>query len=506
MLPPAIAGGLDDVMLHHKMKTYIVQIISPEVRETLAKHFEKVGKPKALLNSVLVTTEQPINAIISIDGVVHVEEEPEIEFTNTQYFPINWALPRISNNPRHYSYNRTGENVDIYILDTGININHREFQGRASTLYSPDNKDCDPNQKTSPSHGTSVASQAAGDSCGVAKKANIHNLRFLGAGSNALKALDVVLDHHKNKRNYNPGVVCMSFTTKSRFFLSMETSMCVANGLICVAASGNSGKNEQLYPASNGYVISVGATDTNNKITDFTTYGNSVDILAPGRLNHTARINGYGYDSGTSFACPLVCGAIALILENSVVKTLNGFRQVKRILLGNAKEKLINTKPQTTDKFLQSITNNPPIYEAKFDSPEYLILFYTAYWNRSPDKNGFEYWLSMVEQNKLSLTQVAENFALSDEAKRRYAYLRSPSGATFSQINTFVRAVYRNLFDLRLSTNDPAITYWSNVLRHGQSTPGAVLAHIIYASVTAKDNNYNTLWSKIISGGRNIPG
>lgn len=86
---------------------------------------------------------------------------------------------------------------------------------------------------------------------------------------------------------------------------------------VIVAGSGNSDNNNDnlgFYPATYKNVLSVGAVDDENELTDFTNYGYSVDTYAPGAKIYTTQANGgYEITDGTSFSGPNVSGVAALV-------------------------------------------------------------------------------------------------------------------------------------------------------------------------------------------------
>jgi len=95
-------------------------------------------------------------------------------------------------------------------------------------------------------------------------------------------------------------------------------------GGIAIFASGNNGSQGLHYPAAYENTIAVGATGPENLMTDYSNYGEYIDITAPGGDNgygeefgvlSTVNHDGYAYLDGTSMACPHVSGVAALIVS-----------------------------------------------------------------------------------------------------------------------------------------------------------------------------------------------
>lgn len=248
--------------------------------------------------------------------------------------------------PEAWTAGHTGDDVVVAIIDSGVDYNHRDLKNqmwknskeiagdgidndengyiddvRGWDFTGDDNKPLDEN-----GHGTHVAgivsaAQNSFGATGIAYDAKIMPVRVLddagdGDFSQLARGIYYAVDNGAD-------IVNLSIGGEYNYSVRAAIAYANANGVFVVAATGNGGLEQPLYPARHSAamsnVISVGAHNTNDARAWFSNYvgeSGAVQVDAPGvNVYSTLPNNGYGRYSGTSSAAPFVSGLAAMVLS-----------------------------------------------------------------------------------------------------------------------------------------------------------------------------------------------
>ncbi|KAI8807671.1 peptidase S8/S53 domain-containing protein [Cladochytrium replicatum] len=245
-----------------------------------------------------------------------------------------WGISRISQRERlsgdTYTYKYSsyaGAGVTAYVIDTGVYVEHEEFEGRARWGASIPAED--PTLVDGNGHGTHCAGTIGGASYGVAKAVEIVGVKVLtsqgyGSLSDVIKGIEFAVTDHTSRVAAAKGkkirsVANMSLGGGRSVAMDEASNAAVDAGVHLAVAAGNDNWNAcYSSPASAAKPITVGATNVNDGMAWFSNYGSCVNIFAPGVDILSTWIGGptsVAYLSGTSMATPHVCGSLALYLS-----------------------------------------------------------------------------------------------------------------------------------------------------------------------------------------------
>lgn len=232
---------------------------------------------------------------------------------NDPYIGKQWALDQI-----HLSASEIEEsspNVVVAVLDTGIDANDQDLAGKVSAEV---NFSDSPTVTDVNGHGTRIAGIVAATAdngvgiAGVAPDSRLLDVK-VADDYGSCNADDVAqgivwaVDHGAQVINISLEVRQPSPKLEQAVAYAWD------HGALIVAAAGNDAGTTPVYPAGYADTIAVSATTPDNQLAPLSNHGNWVDVAAPGsNIYSTTPGNGYGYDTGTSFAAAYVSGLAAL--------------------------------------------------------------------------------------------------------------------------------------------------------------------------------------------------
>lgn len=346
--------------------------VTPAQQDTLlASHNLAVVKRYDFIDAMLVRKTNEGGGIPQL--VDDLSALPQIRYAEPDYI---MQVDRTSNDPRfseQWGYNNTGQtggtpdaDIDlpeawdrftgssqtvIAIVDTGVDYNHPDLRanmwvnpgeiagdgidndgnGYIDDIYGIDPGSGDSDPMDEDGHGTHVAgtTSAVGNNgvgvSGVNWNAKIMALKGADASGGLPQSATIEAMYYMvtMKTKYGVNIVVSNNSYGGSGFSQASHDAIAASigaGIVFVAAAGNSGTDNDVtgsYPS--GYdlpgIISVAATDHNDRLAGFSQYGlTTVDVGAPGvAILSTTLGGGYGLLQGTSMASPHVAGVVGLL-------------------------------------------------------------------------------------------------------------------------------------------------------------------------------------------------
>lgn len=223
-----------------------------------------------------------------------------------------------------YNVEQGRPDVIVAVIDSGVDGTHPEFQGQLLPGWDVTVTPARPGgDKDGYGHGTHVAgvvAAKAGNGQGIAgtapgvKLLPVRIFNDFGHSTEGASAAAVIwaVDHGAKVINASWGSPDPGSAAEAAYQYALSKDV------VFVAAVGNSGKNDtQYFPGATEGVIGVSATTDIDTWGSFSTFGDWVDVAAPGEgilsTYPMNKGNGYRIMRGTSMAAPLVSGLAALV-------------------------------------------------------------------------------------------------------------------------------------------------------------------------------------------------
>ncbi|MEU3447283.1 S8 family serine peptidase [Streptomyces thermolilacinus] len=305
-------------------------------------------------------SEKEARRLAADPAVAKVVQNKKFKISATQDNPPSWGLDRTDQadtaGDNTYTYPDTaGEGVTAYVIDTGVRVSHKDFEGRAAHGF--DAVDNDESADDGNGHGTHVAGTIAGAAHGVAKKAKIVAVRVLddngsGTTEQVVAGIDWVTKNHQG-----PSVANMSLGGGADEAIDEAVRKAIAAGITFGVAAGNESSDAgQVSPARVKEAITVASSTKEDGQSEFSNFGEVVDIYAPGSdITSTWNDGDEGTKtiSGTSMATPHVVGAAAVYLSGHKDATPDDV--AKALVDGATTDKITNPSTGTANKLLKIV-------------------------------------------------------------------------------------------------------------------------------------------------------
>lgn len=320
-----VSGNMNNVKAKEqgeKKQIYMIQASSEEKLDEV-EHKYSIAETSAVENTDSVSTiylttqeakelnEKEKNLVVEKDKVMHgFGKKTNFDLTDEQ-----WNLKMIHANEETETVVK--DKIKVAIIDSGIDYSD-DIQVAERKNFVPDEDKVSVLYEDGSGHGTSVAGIiAAKDNqvgiTGINDNVELYSAKVLDRNNQApisrvIQAIDWAVEKQVNIINMSLGVSSYSSA------LHEAVKRAKQNGILIVTAAGNGGKIE--YPAAFKETIAVGSIGLDGKVSEASSIGNMLDLVAPGeQILSTSAFEGVMASGGTSMAAPHVTGIASVLWQ-----------------------------------------------------------------------------------------------------------------------------------------------------------------------------------------------
>lgn len=318
-----------------------------EIQEILKKHnlvevsddaLSKIGYIKVRIpdgRDVISVIEE-----IRKEYKLKIPEPNYISNTLTVYDPLynnQWYIPD-TDFDKAWEKTESKNPIKIAVVDSGVDAGHPDLNGKILNGCDFVNDDTDASDDHG--HGTFVAGIIAATANDIGIKGLYSNAQIIpikaidnnGLGTYEDVACGIIYAADNGAKVINLSIGGYGYS----FLLQAAVDYALEKGCILVAAGGNDGIEQAIYPAGYPDVIGVSALGYNSRIWFHSNSGKHIDVSAPGlNILSTGLNNSYIYASGTSASTPMVSALAAmLVLEKPDLSS----SFIERLIIQSAKD------------------------------------------------------------------------------------------------------------------------------------------------------------------------
>lgn len=289
-------------------------MISLELSQTEVQELSVDDNIEFIEEDAIVEGSTQNNKIILNEKKPHKKQEKVNKKNRSDH---EWNVQMI--NADKIKKNKLKKKIKIALLDSGVDAGNDISLAYSISLV-PGEEEMTKMFMDGSGHGSSVAGLIAAEDneegiTGINPNAEIYSIRVLDDANQA--PLSRVIEGIYLAIEQKVNIINMSFGLNT-YSKALEEAIRAAaeEGILIVAAAGNTGDRGVQYPAAYEEVLAVGSVDKQGEVAEHSAKGEEIEIVAPGELVRTTGFLGTEMvSSGTSLAAPQVAEVASLIWE-----------------------------------------------------------------------------------------------------------------------------------------------------------------------------------------------